>query len=119
MADFIQPQRVPIGEFKDPQGRMHKVTITIEWFKVLSRLAQAVTDSSSGGDSEEDDFSPLELMVERAAEADDNEPTDLVSVFVFSLSKRVQALEAAPDLSELQAQIQRLAERITALENAP
>ena len=39
---YIQPNTVPLGEFRTPDGRMVKVTITNEWQTSLAALVKLV-----------------------------------------------------------------------------
>lgn len=120
MAEFLQPQRVPLGYFTSPQGKRVEVMITLEWFKVLSALFKQVNaNTDASGSTEAEDFGPLENLFPAIAEGLDNEPADLVSIHLLALPEGLQALEAAPGLHELQAEVAALRREVEILKEAP
>lgn len=116
----MQPQRVPLGSFKSPQGNEVLVYIRREWYILLEALVTAAGGSADPGDVFDFDLDPPALQRASSGHAlqSDNGPTPVSAADLSSILQRVQALESDSTVSRLQAEIARLKTEIEALKEA-
>lgn len=114
------PQRVALASFKDAQGRDVLVYITREWLGLIEQLVKATGGTPSGEAA--DDLGPPPLMGRhqpQRLESDNETGFAATTARIPGLLSRLQALEEAPGVHELRAEVAALRREVEALKEAP
>lgn len=120
----IQPQRVPFATI-EVAGRKVPVFVSLEWYRVLQRLAGEVdVPSSSSGPGSSGGGSSTVVIQQEVGTTEDSAIDSIygveqtVKVLAMALERGLQALETDSELSRLRAQVASLAARIDGLEQS-
>ena len=117
MAVTLQPQRVPLGTLTIA-GKDYPVTITVEWYRVLQRLAGQA--SSASGQTGSGVTAGATSSGGSAASADaidfDNGPDQALAVLAMALERGLDDLAGDSDVQALRAEVATLRARVDGLE---